>query len=272
MQSSALTVELVTNPAISSITATALGCGVTPDIARRAADNVVSKRVSGLLLSGRQGAGKDTVAPLVMERLEIPAVQVRVSQAIRAEMDIAIAYVSSHSRPNAADLIAADLGLDVVHAAALVDVLWDATRAPGHGVTAYSRTAEVRRALQYHGLESRVASDPTYWVRACFKCVVEHLAEGTSVFLTDSRFPNEVDTARALGMFSVRLVVDPLVQTARITARDGAPPDLATLEHPGERVLDAYTGFDLVIDNSNDVDTTVTAVAEQFATFLHASV
>lgn len=248
-------------PELVRIARTAIAIGSPEAEAFAAAEHVASSKVTGLLLSGRQGAGKDTVAPRVLARLDIPAVQVRVSDAIRSELDVVISHVTAFGKPQAARHIAQDLALESNHAEALVDILWPVTRDPRHGITAHTRTAEVRKALQYHGLDSRSAADPDYWVRACFRRVVSHLAAGTSVYLTDSRYPNEVDTARALGMFCVRLLVDPEVQAARITARDGAPPDPATLNHHGERVLDDYDGFDVVLDNSKSLTDTVDSIA-----------
>jgi hypothetical protein len=243
------------------IARTAIAIGSPESEAFAAAENVATSKVTGLLLSGRQGAGKDTVAPRVLARLDIPAVQVRVSDAIRAELDVVISHATAFGKPQAARHIAQDLALEQRHAEALVEILWPVTRDPRHGITAHTRTAEVRKALQYHGLDSRAATDPDYWVRACFRRVVSHLSTGTSVYLTDSRYPNEVDTARALGMFCVRLLVEAEVQAARITARDGAAPDPATLNHHGERVLDDYDGFDVVLDNSKHLADTVDAVA-----------
>lgn len=248
-------------PELVRIARTAIAIGSPEAEAFAAAEHVATSRVTGLLLSGRQGAGKDTVAPRVLARLDIPAVQVRVSDAIRSELDVVISHVTAFGKPQAARHIAQDLAIEQRHAEALVEILWPVTRDPRHGITAHTRTAEVRKALQYHGLDSRSGTDPDYWVRACFRRVVSHLAAGTSVYLTDSRYPNEVDTARALGMFCVRLIVDPEVQAARITARDGAPPDPATLNHHGERVLDDYDGFDVVLDNSKSLTDTVDSIA-----------
>jgi hypothetical protein len=245
------------------IAAAAISVGATPRMANDAAYNVVTGKACGLLLSGRQGAGKDTVAPLVLERLGIDAVQCRVSDAIKNEMDGIIAAVTGRDRAEAAAAVAAGFDLRDDHAAALVEILFDVTRDADHGLTGRTRTAEIRKALQYHGHEARWETHPNYWINACYANVVPHLAAGRSVYLTDGRFPGEIDMARALGMLTARLWISPEVQALRITGRDGAPPAPETLNHPGEALLDEYDGFGLVVDNSGDLAPVVTALAER---------
>jgi hypothetical protein len=245
-----------------SVINAALELGVASAVAEGAADNVIAGTAGGILMSGRQGAGKDTVAPLVLEACGITdAVQCRVSDAIKDEMDVILEAITCQPLDTAVANVVSAVDLREDHAAQLVRILWDATRVANHGLTGRTRTPEVRLALQYHGHEARIDTHPDYWVKACYQRVLPLLAEGRIVYLTDGRFPREIEMARSIGLFTVRLYVSREAQFARIRGRDGHDPDLASLDHPGETLLDDYEGFNLVIDNSGDLDPVVAEIA-----------
>jgi hypothetical protein len=247
-----------------SITAAALELGVPADVAEAAAERVLAGEAGGILMSGRQGAGKDTVAPLVLEACGITdAVQCRVSDAIKDEMDVIISAITSRPFDEAVLNVARAVDLREDHAARVVQILWDVTREPGHGLTGRTRTPEVRLALQYHGHEARIETHPDYWVKACYQRVLPLLAEGRIVYLTDGRFPREIEMARSIGLYTVRLYVSREVQFERIHGRDGHDPDVASLDHPGETLLDDYDGFNLVIDNSGALEPVVAEISRR---------
>ncbi len=238
--------------------------GVDEDTALAAADHVLSGTAGGILMSGRQGAGKDTVAPLVLDACGvIDAVQCRVSDAIKDEMNLIIDAITGRERSAAVQAVCEAVDLRVDHAGELVRILWDSTREAGHGITGRTRTPQVRLALQYHGHEARLETHPNYWVNACYQRVLPLLATGRTVYLTDGRFPMEITMARSLGLYTVRLFVSRDVQFERIRSRDGHDPDLASIDHPGETLLDDYDGFNLVVDNSGDVKDVVRVIAER---------
>jgi hypothetical protein len=250
-----------------SVEEAALSVGVEASIAARAAHNVTSGAAFGVLFSGSQGAGKDTVAPAVLARLGVPnSAHCGVSHAIKDEMDVIIAAISStDDRSVAVRAVADAVDLREDHAEAIVSILWSATRDPQHGLTGRTRTPEIRLALQYHGHEARIDTHPGYWISACYRRVVPLLAEDRVVYLTDGRFPAEVEMARRLGLYTVRLLVSPEVQFERIMRRDGHAPDPASLQHASERLLDDYDGFHLMVDNSRDLEETVKVIAERLA-------
>ena len=256
----------------ASIHDAAVSVGVDHSTAAMAASNVMAGVAGGVLFSGRQGAGKDTIAPAVLAACSIGnAMQCRVSDPIKDEMNTIIDVVTAAASPaQAAALVAEAVDLRADHAAALVQILWSSTRTPAHGLTGRTRTAEIRLALQYHGHEARLETHPGYWVAACYRTLVPLLAQGHIVYLTDGRFPAEVETARNLGLFTVRLSVSREVQNERIRARDGHDPDPASLDHPGERILDDYDGFSLVVDNSGPMQPVVETVADRFRAHLAA--
>jgi hypothetical protein len=247
-----------------SICAAAAAVGVDAVTAQAAADHVLAGSAGGILMSGRQGAGKDTVAPLVLNACSVTdAVQCRVSDAIKDEMDLILEAISNHTQEEAAAAVAAAVDLRIDHATELVRILWDVTRDPDHGLTGRTRTAQVRLALQYHGHEARLETHPNYWVNACYQRVLPLLAQGKTVFLTDGRFPQEIEMARSIGLYTVRLYVSREAQFDRIRGRDGHDPDIASLDHPGETLLDDYDGFNLVVDNSHELEPVVQAIADR---------
>lgn len=89
---------------------------------------------------------------------------------------------------------------------------------------------EVRRTLQQYGVAIREL-DPGFWLRQVADPAVELMRAGTSVVVTDVRFPNEADAIEELGGELVRVV------------RPGLPDDGDT--HVSETALDdratAYT-------------------------------
>lgn len=247
----------------------ALEAGVSEAEARSALCNVQAKQAGGLLVSGRQVAGKDTIAPLVIAAAGITedqAVKIGVADAIKDEMDRILAICTDHTRDRAASAVASELDLAAEHAAWLVDTLYEHVHdyRAEHGValTGRTRTPAIRRALQYHGEDARKDTHPGYWVTQCLARVVPALAARKTVYMTDGRFAREVDAARDLGLFCVRLFITPDEQRRRLLERDGIEPDPVAINHPGEIGLEWYDGFDMIVDNS---DVPVQRVVDQIA-------
>jgi hypothetical protein len=226
--------------------------GVDPEIADAARRRLVAGEVVATVISGRQASGKDTLGPAFMEALRAePYIRIGIADGIKTETGDLLNLLPRHTdRAAGAREAARMLGCAEQHAAVLVDNLWDATRDPDHGLTGWSRTPEIRRSLQYLGDEART-DDPTRYVRLAVPRILETLAEGTNVYMGDGRFPREAEPCREIGLFIVRLHVDPQVQAARLLTRDGIPPDPVALGHPGEGALDTWDGVDLRVDNSH---------------------
>lgn len=232
-------------------------------VARAAMANIIAGDVVALLSSGAQGSGKDSVCPAVFDALGITSsVQCRVAHAIRAEMaDILALIEAASSREQAVVEIERCFDVSPGSAGLYVDLFFDATRDANHGVHVHARTESMRRALQWHGAEAR-SHQIGYWVKKTYQDVIPNLADGVSVYLTDGRFPAEVDAGRTTGALCVRLWVPEEVRVERIRSRDGIVPSLATLRHPGEVALDGYWGLDAELDNSGDLAATVACVAQ----------
>jgi hypothetical protein len=239
--------------------------GVERDVADAAIENLRNGEVSALLGSGAQGSGKDSVCPEVLHRLGITdAVQCRVAHAIRAEMNDILQIITGSDDPDTSvDAIIAEMGVPDDAAELYTSLFFEATRDPQHVINVFERSERMRRALQWHGAEGR-SHQPGYWVKKTYQAVIPHLAEKHSVYLTDGRFPAEVDAGRTMGVFCIRLWVPEDVRIERIMQRDGFVPSMATLRHPGETALDGYWGIDAEIDNTAEIENVISAICDEF--------
>lgn len=219
-----------------------------------------ASREPRLVVSGRLASGKDTVAEAVMHELGMTdAVRVSFATPLRREVDELIDAIRIGGPETAAETVARIGGVPVEAGRATADLICSALAADP-SVTSYVRTREIRLALQEWGTDVRRARDPEYWVKQAMRNVVELLAEQRPVYVTDARFPNEVAAARNLGFLAVRLEVELPVRAARLKARDGLDIDPAAENHPSEKELETYDGFDLWVDNSGALEQTVAEV------------
>ena len=236
--------------------------GVEPSVAESALENLLAGRVVFLLASGLMGAGKDTLPPLVLERLgRSDAFHLYYADALKAEADAMFARIrQAGSSGEASAVLVSEFGVPEQFASPLVDVVW--ADLGDSEVHARSRTPGVRAFLQLLGSDVRRAQDPDYWVRIAARSAVEQLAAGRDVFVTDARFPNEVVFATALGGFAVRLEVSRATQLERLFARDGVLPEEGAFAHMSETALDSFEGFSLVVDNNGSVEDGVRAIVD----------
>lgn len=251
----------------SAFRALAEWAGVSTTVADAAIDRFRSGDVVALLGSGAQGSGKDSVCPAVFHASGIvDGVQCRVAHAIRQEMQEVITHIEHAADPSSAEFaVVSAFNVSAETARLYVELFFEATRDAAHGIHVHERSERMRRALQWHGAEART-DQPGYWVKLTYRDVIPNLAEGRSVYLTDGRFPAEVDAGRTTGALCIRLWVPEATRIERIRTRDGIVPSERTLRHPGETALDGYWGLDAEIDNTQGLDETVTAVAEMLAT------
>lgn len=99
-----------------------------------------------------------------------------------------------------------------------------------------AETGKPRTLLQWWGTDYRRAQDPDYWVKRLMDTLRRENPD--VAFVTDVRFPNEVDAIHAAGGY--------VVQVIKTT-----PPDIKVPSHPSEDVLDGYTGWDYTIRAAN---------------------
>ncbi len=225
--------------------------GASKSVATKALDNLIAGNVAALIVSGPQASGKDTIGPAVMAALGYTDhIRIGIADSLKQEVTDTIEIMMSCVDVTIAqEKIAKMLDISNLHAKHISDVLWDETRDSLADLTGWSRTAGVRKALQYLGNEAR-EKDPTRYVRLAVPRILDSMAQGVSLYMGDGRFPREAAPCSALGMYLVRLYVDSEVKAARLLARDGVIADPSTLHHEGEFALDSWEGVDLKINNS----------------------
>jgi shikimate kinase len=106
-----------------------------------------------------------------------------------------------------------------------------------------------RRLLQTWAMIRR-DEDPDCFLVKTFVKAIKMAQDGNTVLITGARFPNELDTANALGFLTVRLDISPSAQIKRLEKRDGIPPTKEALAHLSEHALDNYNNYTVRIDNS----------------------
>lgn len=218
-----------------------------------AAFNALESGVAKLLaVSGKLGSGKDSAAPPVMTALGHPdAIHEFFAKPLKDEVDEVIASILNSSEKHlAVRAVCGEQNISLEQANIVVARLWDEVKS-GQVASSRTRTDNTRFVLQYWGTDIRRSQDENYWVKIAIRSIIEKLAAGKSVFATDARFENEIDSLTSLGAFTVRLKVSPEVQAARIIGRDGIKPTEEALTHISELALDDYEAkglFSVVVD------------------------
>jgi hypothetical protein len=250
---------------------------LTPEVITQAHQNVKNGTAAFLVVSGKLASGKDTVAPALLETVGYPLrTHLYYAQALKDEVNqiiddihavFALTPVNDESRAAFAERISELYNLPAfaadLYSTALVDEVMTV-----EGLTARSRTEVMRTVLQQHGTNVRRAQDEHYWVKISLRPAITALADGSSVFYTDARFPNEIDWAHACGAFSLRLDVSREVQLDRLSSRDGlAMPSLETLEHDSETALDDYANFSCRLNNDGSLSETLALASTAFSSW-----
>lgn len=204
-----------------------------------------------LTISGKIGAGKDTVAPLVLDAMNIPESNREhdfFAKPLKEEINKVLEIIrGSSSVESAISMTMQILDVPIENAVQTVDYLWEDVKS-GSVQSSYDRTKNVRSALQYWGTDVRRTQDDKYWIKKALSKVFVLLAEGKSVYITDSRFPNEVNAVVESGGTTIRLLVSPEVQEKRIMGRDGIQITAEARNHVSETALDDYTDFHVIVD------------------------
>lgn len=221
------------------------------EAAELAKANLQKGKVSFVTVSGKIGAGKDTVAPLLLDLMEIPESERKqdsFARTLKEEIDQVIELVIvAEDRNDVAELISVTQEISLAKAKVIVDYIWDELKENSE-LNAYSRTKGIRSALQYWGTEVRREQDDNYWVNKTIRRVLLEACKGVSSYITDSRFPNEADAVREAGGLTIRLLVSPEEQERRISSRDGLKISEDARNHVSETALDDYENFHIVVD------------------------
>ncbi len=239
----------------------AASVGVAPDVAQSAHGHIRSGASTMLAASGKFTSGKDTVALASMDVLGVKDVDhLSFASALKVELGEVFETLRCSPSPTCAiDAVVATQGVSRDHVAFVTGLVWTQVRADA-SLDGYSRTTEIRTALQYWGTEVRRSQDEMYWVKKAMASAITASAAGKSVVFTDLRYPNEEDACRAAGFYTIRLDISSETQAQRLWDRDGITPDPATMSHPSENALDTHTGFTLRFDNEGTLTEAVSTV------------
>lgn len=192
-------------------------------------------------MSGKMAAGKDTIGDALSELLTkeySKTIQnVSFGGLIRQEIDDTLSYYKNVDRKQSLEVFNDNLK-DVE---TLYSIIKDQS--------AFVRSEESRKALQFWGTEVRRKQDPNYWINRMFEYVINTISENVSINITDARFPNEVDLVEDLGGKVIRLEISRDLQKVRIKERDGIEVEDSALDHISEIILDNYV-FKRKFDNS----------------------
>lgn len=227
----------------------------------QAIKNLEEGTVNLVAISGKKGSGKDTFTAALAETLGKPFITHAFAYELKAQAQEMFDIIGSLKEDDYThDMISNTLiqayrlwdipfitkNMDALVAGVLDDIK--------NGITpdSYKRSPGVWRGLQLLGTDIRRRQDDDYWVKKTVSFVLKRLAEGTSVFVSDVRFENEIKALEALGAPTVRMSVTKEVQLERLRARDGSSPSEEALNHPSEVSLDDYE-FDYVIDNNGSI-------------------
>lgn len=109
----------------------------------------------------------------------------------------------------------------------------------------WSRTLGVRGCLQLLGSEIRRAQNPSYWTDKFFAEV--ETIDADYVFVSDGRFPNEMDAIKSKNGVTFRLEIPEETLLSRRMNRDGITYTDEQLNHMSETSLDDYEDFDYIV-------------------------
>lgn len=194
-------------------------------------------------MSGKMGAGKDTVGNLISKELISKGyrlINTSFGYLIRSEITN---IVNGYRKANDKEKYAIEINANKKDLDKLSYYLQDCT--------AFDRTDETRAALQFWGTEIRRKQQDNYWINKMSEFIVNSVNSGLSVNVTDARFPNEVDLIKDLAGKTIRLDVPEEIRIKRIEKRDSIKVSPESLNHISETALDNYN-FERVFDGTKD--------------------
>jgi hypothetical protein len=227
----------------------------------QALDNLETGAVRLLAISGKKGSGKDTFTAALADELSQPFTIYAFAYALKAQaqdiFDI-IGYLVA--RDYTEDMIVNDLIQNYTLwnipfiTKNMHELVQGITADLKQGITpdSYKRSPGAWRGLQLLGTDIRRRQDDNYWVKLTVSHIINQLAQGTSVYISDVRFPNEISSLEYFDAPTIRMHVTPEVQKQRLLGRDGTMPSEEALMHPSEVSLDDY-GFEVIVDNNGSV-------------------
>ena len=200
-------------------------------------------------VSGKIGSGKDYLTGKLIEELNSrgrSTAHTSFAKPLKEELGDIINLLKENrhlGRYDASALVAERYDMTEEQAGWLVMRLHPELDIPD--LDGWSRTLGVRGSLQLLGSEIRRAQNPSYWTNKFFAEVETIDAE--YVFVSDGRFPNEMDAIKSKNGVTFRLDISEETLLSRRTNRDGITYTDEQLNHMSETALDDYEDFDLLV-------------------------
>lgn len=207
-------------------------------------DLIENEEVILYAMSGKMGAGKDTIGDGIKERLKSyghNVVSMSYALPIRKEMEEVLNHYEAHKDYK---MTAKYFNVSSCKIKEFIRLL--------NGKDVYRRTDESRLAIQYWGTDVRRSQDTNYWINQLVKMIVSELNNGNSVEISDVRFENEADSILDLNGKIIRIELPDKVRVERIINRDSLVPTESHLNHISETALDNYK-FRRVFDGEQSV-------------------
>lgn len=201
-------------------------------------------------ISGKIGSGKDYLAGKLVKHLKglnHTTDHTSFATPLKAELNQVIAHIRENkgsTDEEIADIINRDMDMGYENAYDLVQLLREEVTGDVE-LTAYSRTLKIRTGLQDLGTKIRRAQNPNYWTEKFLETVEASTAD--YMFVSDARFPNEMNTVVDNHGVALRLNISPEILEERRHNRDGVVYTEEQINHISETALDDYDRFDIYV-------------------------
>lgn len=205
-------------------------------------------------VSGKIGSGKDYLTGKLIEELNSrgrTTAHTSFAKPLKAELGEIINLLKENrslTQSEASELVAERFNMTEEQAGWLVSRLYPELDI--EDLDGWSRTLGVRGSLQLLGSEIRRAQNPSYWTDKFFAEV--ETIDADYVFVSDGRFPNEMDAIKSKNGFTFRLNISEETLQSRRMNRDGITYTSEQLNHMSETSLDDYEDFDYLVGESVD--------------------
>ncbi len=208
-------------------------------------------------ISGKIGAGKDYLTGKLIEVIERSGSthgHTAFAEPLKAELDTIIETLRNNPRKTDGQIARIldkqmSLGYDNAYR---ITVLLREEVTTNLNLDAYSRTVKIRTALQDLGTRIRRAQKASYWTDMFLKTVNSSAFD--YMFVSDARFPNEMDTVVDNEGVGLRLEIPERILKERREKRDGIEYTPEQLNHISETALDDYTRFDIIVTETFDAE------------------
>lgn len=221
-----------------------------------------------VVLSGKMGSGKDTLAPLIFPDDE-PTFHKKYSDTIRFQLQDILTILNYENIRAMLNhyvwILNYQFGIPVNAGYDLLIEIDKVVKGQEYPDIKNAWAPEWRTALQLLGSDCHTTDDPEYWARKVSDECLSSMGDGLNVVLTGGRYEPDVLIPKALGAIIIRVDVDEDLRVRRIRERDGIPPTQAQLNHPGETALDDWDGYNIRISNNHTVEEAVRDIQEGLA-------